>query len=196
MRANVRYQICKCLQRRGFRSQTSQFLGLNRQPSIKGSAPGPLGTFDPHSALSFLKFRISTGVRRRRVFFQRRCAVGLFKTTLICFISCLCVSSDNFAVYFMQHTGRWTLWFSVTWSKYLGKMRCRMLCVDAAPAVRADMTFATNCLQASGIIRKQLVQLDSLMHPSSQQHHQHQQLSLGDDGPVTSTPRSLIMRSP
>ena len=72
-------------------------------------------------------------------------------------------------------------------------MRCRMLCVDAAPAVRADMTFATNCLQASGIIRKQLVQLDSLMHPSSQQH---QQLSLGDDGAVTSTPRSLIMRSP
>lgn len=44
--------------------------------------------------------------------------------------------------------------------------------LSSTPAVpvyptRADMTFATNCLRASGIIRKQLVQLDSVMHPSA-----------------------------
>ena len=31
----------------------------------------------------------------------------------------------------------------------------------------SDMTFTTNCLRASGIIRKQLVQLDTVMHPPS-----------------------------
>ena len=35
----------------------------------------------------------------------------------------------------------------------------------AAQSPAPDMTFATNCLRASGIIRKQLVQLDSVMHP-------------------------------
>jgi len=54
---------------------------------------------------------------------------------------------------------------------------------------RSDMSFATNCLRASGIVRKQLVQLDSVMHPTApplpqpstssstiaDHHHQQQQ---------------------
>jgi len=79
--------------------------------------------------------------------------------------------------------------------------------VDTAAAVYpvsgdGEMTFATNCLRASGIIRKQLVQLDSVMHPPQSQHHlqqqyqqqqqQQQQRSAPGDDPQRSavTPRS------
>ena len=36
-----------------------------------------------------------------------------------------------------------------------------------------DMSFTTSCLRASGIIRKQLVQLDTAMHPASSLHPPH-----------------------
>ena len=36
-----------------------------------------------------------------------------------------------------------------------------------------DMSFTTSCLRASGIIRKQLVQLDTAMHPASSLHLPH-----------------------
>jgi len=58
---------------------------------------------------------------------------------------------------------------------------------------RSDMTFATSCLRASGIIRKQLVQLDSVMHPAQSSW------SPRDDaqrpGAVATAPRSLYKLS-
>lgn len=64
---------------------------------------------------------------------------------------------------------------------------CVCVCVESVYPTRSDMTFTTNCLRASGIIRKQLVQLDSVMHPP--------QPSVTDErqrrgSPVTVTPRS------
>jgi len=54
----------------------------------------------------------------------------------------------------------------------------------------SNMTFTTNCLRASGIIRKQLVHLDSVMHPPPSSS------APGEDPPsrgsTTTTPRFLL----
>jgi len=66
------------------------------------------------------------------------------------------------------------------------------------PAVSGgrQMTFATNCLRASGIIRKQLVQLDSVMHPSSQHHHHQHQFQLQQQQQQQSAPGDERQRTP
>jgi len=61
----------------------------------------------------------------------------------------------------------------------------------------ADMTFTTNCLRASGIIRKQLVQLDTVMHPPASSITAPSSESQRSTTIATTTPRSAnqILRS-
>ena len=63
----------------------------------------------------------------------------------------------------------------VFWDPPSGSNNCQSMHVDtlsACPVVavsspQSDRSFTTNCLRASGIIRKQLVQIDTVMHPPS-----------------------------